>query len=410
MIRRSSHPLLLLTIGLLLCLPAGPATGQGTGMAQGRQGTIQEYSVATLAPPTVVVPPIVLDNPVLHALLVELGGGASLVRIRERLGLDRADFESLLRLVAVENLGRQLGDGRWRPLALALDAAGVRRLQETVAPLAVTIADTLTARWAVLDSSIAALPVVGRLPLNRTGWVVLGAYLLGLFQHEAFWDAGLGPAHRDYAFRVYRVEPDLAPPGSRLSRLDLTGFQLIRYAPTSERYGFDALRDDRSHLYAALFGPPTPGGMEGDRSGETGEAEELARYLVRAYRLWYLTGTPPELPIRILLRSVEAVDAAGYLRVPIIAEGEIRSLRALAIETGAALWPHLMDILPAISETATSLGYGEDDLLGEVTLAAWELAVHTALDLLVEHGIITAPIADRGQLLLTIPTSPSRAR
>jgi|GEM_PF-3434714 len=391
-------PFLLLFL-LLVILPVRPAMGQGGTRAGNRSGSVQAYSVATLAPPGVVVPPIVLSNSDLHALLVELGGGASLNRIRERIGLSTSDFESLLRLVEVEGLGRQLGGDRWRPLALALDSAGVGRLQATVAPLAADIADTLTAHWARLDSSCAALPVTGCLPLEQTGWVVLGSYLLGLFQHEALWEAGLGPRSREYAFRVYRMNPDEAPPGAHTSPIELPGFSLIRCAPTAAPFGFDALLDPNADLHASLFTVP---GSDTLMIDSAGEGRAVAEELIRAYRRWYLTGEAPDRPTRILLRLCEAIDEQERLRIPIIAAGELGALRLIALDTGARLWPRLMEILPAVSETAAGLGYGEEALLGEVTLAAWELAVHRALDLLVERGLIAAPIAGRGQLLLTV--------
>ncbi len=404
-------PRRLLPVSLLLLAAAGPVAGQGAGTGRGGTEPVQRYAVATLAPPSVVVPPIVLQNANLHALLVELAGGTPLVQIRERLDVSAAEIESLFRLVAVEGLGRQLGGDRWQPLALALNGAGVRRLRGVVAPLAEAIADTLAAHWTGLDSSLAALPVTGRLPLAQTGYVLLGTYLLGLFQYEALWASGLGPTGRAYAFRVYRMDPAEAPPGTVASPLTLPGFRLIRYAPTREPFGFDALLDPRADLHRTLFGQPGgevaaagagAAGTTGRAAAPADEAVELAAALIRAYRLWYLTGREPDLPTRILLRQVEAVDGSGRLRIPIVAEGEIGELRTIALETGAALWPRLMDVLPALGETAAALGYGEDALLGEVTLAAWELAVHAALCRLIERGVILPPVADRGQELLTI--------
>jgi len=77
-VKSFNMPLQALIVLSLLLHSAG-AGAQSRGSTSSSQ-EVYEYSVATLAPPDVTVPPIVLENEALHALLVEL-----LNTIREKL-------------------------------------------------------------------------------------------------------------------------------------------------------------------------------------------------------------------------------------------------------------------------------------------------------------------------------------
>jgi hypothetical protein len=378
---RPGTPILL----LLIVLFSFPSMSE----AQGRTGGTAAYSVATLAPWDVTVPPIVLENDHLHALLVELAGGASPAQLRRELGIDSDELEQLFRLIESEGLGRQTAGGGWVPLSLALTEDEVARLRTFTDQLSPIIADSVEARWSVIDSLISRLPVTGRLPLEQTGFVLLGDYLLGLFQYEALWAAGLGPTHRRYAFRVYRMDPALAPPGHRVIALGSSGWQLVDFSSEASNYGFPALLDPESPLRIALLG---------DLPQQV--AERTVHDLVNAYRLWYLMDVPPDGVTRQFLGRLEAVDAEGRLRVPIISADDIAPMRSIALDIGEGLWPHLVNSLPGIAGIAAEIGYDDPGMLGEVTLAVWEMAAHEAVHLLVERGMVLPPPSFRGQALL----------
>jgi hypothetical protein len=346
------------------------------------------YAVATLAPARVTVPPIVLQEGQLHAMLVELATGADRATIGRRLGLDRDDLDRLFALVEVEGLGRQTEGGGWKPLALALDAEGADRLTQRATALAIGLADTLAAHWTLLDSLVATLPVAGRLPLSQTGFVLLGGYILGLYQADAFWQAGLAPAHRAYAIRVYRLPAEDAPAGHLVDDFGFGGWQLDRFGSTIQPYGLLLLRDSSNPLTRALLG------------GNAGDEERLAGELFDAYRTWYVLDRAPDRPTRRLLQRFEAVDDAGRLRIPMISRDDVAPMRAIADRIGALLWPQLQAALPDIAEMAGELGYEDPEMLGEVALWTWERAAQLAVQKLVEQGMLLPPISGRGQALL----------
>lgn len=379
------------TLLLLMCMVlADPVTIQAQGGVR-TEGDQQgwEYSVATLAPWDVTVPPIVLENDMLHALLVELAEGASPGQLRRELGIDVEVLETLFRLIEAEGLGRQTADGGWTPLSLALTADKVTQLKVLADRLSPIIADTVEARWSVIDSLVSRLPVAGRLPLEQTGFVLLGDYLLGLFQYEAIWSAGLGPRNRQYAYRVYRMDPSDAPPGHHVISLGSSGWRMVSFSSVKSLYGFSTLLDPDSPLREALLG---------DASRE--DAEEMILDLVNAYRLWYLMDIPPDRVTRQVLRQLEVIDELDRLRVPLISMDDIPPMRLIALEIGEVLWPHLVKSLPQISAIAEEIGYGDQAMLGEITLAVWEMAVHEAMHLLMDRGMVLPPAAYRGQALL----------
>ena len=379
--------------GLLAAVPlsAGQNGSDPSPSQPSQQVSVEllDYSVATLAPIDVEVPQIILENGALHAVLVDLAAGANRRQIENRLGLNSEEVEVLYRLIESEGLGRQEAGGRWKSLALALPQEGVERLALVASPLALVMADMLEAHWTALDSTISLLKVAGRLPLNQTGFILVGDYLLGLFQAEAFWQAGLAPTNRKYAFRVYRLNPSDAPAGHVATSSGHNDWQIVRYSPSGEPFGFAALLDPESSLSMALLGGPDPEAA----SAITGE-------LIDAYRLWYLMDAPPDPPTRRLLNRLEAVDDAGRLRIPLITVDDLEKMRSIAWWLGEELWSHLQELLPAISDMAVELGYGDPDMLGEVVLATWEMAVHEAVWDLVDRGLLLPPIERRSQALV----------
>jgi len=384
---RPGTPILLLLLTILIT-DQSRIQAQGGAGGEGAQGTAA-YSVATLAPWDVTVPPIVLENDLLHALLVELAEGSSPAQLRRELGLDTDELEQLFRLIESEGLGQQTAGGGWVPLSLALTEDGVERLTVLSERLAPIIADSVEARWSEIDSLVSRLPVTGQLPLEQTGFILLGDYLLGLFQYEALWAAGLGPTHRRYAYRVYRMDPVLAPPGHHVTSLGSSGWQLVNYSSVRSFYGFSALLDPEAPLRTALLG---------DASQQ--EAEEMVLELVNAYRLWYLMDAPPDRVTRQILGQLEVVDDEGRLRVPLISTDDIAPMRSIALDIGEGLWPHLVDSLPEIAAIAGEIGYGDPGMLGEITLAVWEMAAHEAVHLLIERGMVLPSPSFRGQALL----------
>ena len=348
-----------------------------------------DYSVATLAPIDVTVPPIILGNGALHAMLVDLAAGMNRRQIESRLGLDSEEVEALYRRIEMEGLGRQEAGGRWKALALALQQEGVEKLALVASPLALVMADKLEEHWTALDSTISLLKVAGRLPLNQTGFILVGDYLLGLFQAEAFWQAGLAPSNRKYAFRVYRLNPADAPAGHIVTFSGHKDWQIVRFSPSVESFGFATLLDPESSLSRALLGEPDSEAM----LALTGE-------LIDAYRLWYLMDAPPDPQTQRLLSRLEAIDDAGRLRIPLITVDDLEKMRSIAWWLGEELWSHLQALLPAISNVAMELGYDDPDMLGEVALATWEMAVHEAVWDLVERGLLLPPIERRSQALV----------
>ncbi|MFC1500282.1 hypothetical protein ACFL6T_04615 [Candidatus Zixiibacteriota bacterium] len=377
-------PIFMLLVGMIILYP-------GSLLAQGRGGDPagHEYSVATLAPWNVTVPPIVLENDLLHALLVDLAAGTSPGELRRELGLDVEELETLFRLIEAEGLGRQTNDGGWIPLSLALTSDEVARLRVPADRISLLIADLVETRWSEIDSLVSLLPVAGRLPLEQTGFLLLGDYLLGLFQYEALWSAGLAPTHRQYAFRVYQMDPSDAPPGHHVINLGSSGWQQVSFSSVRHMYGFSTLYDPESPLRTALLG---------DASREA--VDELVLDLVNAYRLWYLMDTPPDGVTRQLLRELEVIDEMGRLRVPLISRADIQPMRSLALGIGESLWPSLVESLPEIRAIAVEMGYGDQAMLGEITLAVWEMAVHEAMHLLIDRGMVLPPTAYRAQALL----------
>jgi len=348
-----------------------------------------DYSVATLAPIDVTVPPIILGNGALHAMLVDLAAGMNRRQIESRLGLDSEEVEALYRLIETEGLGRQETGDRWKSLVLALQQKGVEKLAVVASPLALVMADMLETHWTALDSTVSQLKVAGRLPLNQTGFILVGDYLLGLFQAEAFWQAGLAPSNRKYAFRVYRINPADAPAGHVVTFSGHNEWQIVRYSPSGKPFGFAALLDPASSLSMALLGEPD---LEA-ASGITGE-------LIDAYRLWYLMDAPPDPPTRRLLSRLEAIDDAGRLRIPLITVDDLEKMRSIAWWLGEELWSHLQALLPEISSVAVELGYDDPEMLGDVVLATWEMAVHKAVWDLVDRGLLLPPIERRSQALV----------
>jgi hypothetical protein len=346
------------------------------------------YAVATLAPARVTVPPIVLQEGRLHAMLVELATGADRATIGQRLGIDRDELDRLYALVEVEGLGRQAEGGGWTPLALALDTDGAERLTQLAADLAVGLTDTLAAHWTLLDTLVTALPVAGRLPLAQTGFVLVGGYILGLYQADAFWQAGLAPAHRPYAFRVYRMPAEDAPAGHLVSEFGFGGWRLDRFGAATRPFGLLLLRDSSDPLTRSLLG------------ADTGDEDRLAGELFDAYRTWYVLDRAPDPPTRRLLQRLEAVDKAGRLRIPMISLDDVAAMRAIADRIGALLWPQLQAALPDIAVMAGELGYDDPEMLGEVALWTWERAAQLAVRKLVERGMLLPPISNRGQALL----------
>lgn len=347
-----------------------------------------EYSVATLAPLDVTVPPIILENGALHAMLVDLAAGSSRDEVQRRLGVSSDELEALYRLIEMEGLGRQVAGGGWKPLALALEQDGVEKLAEVASLLAMVIADTLQAHWTALDSTVSGLAVAGRLPLNQTGFILIGDYLLGLLQAEAFWQAGLAPSDRRYAFRVYRMNPADAPAGHVVSYTGYRGWQVVRYSPTGEIFGFAALLNPESTMSRAMLGET-----------DTETAARMTGELIDAYRLWYLMDALPDPPTRRILQRLEAVDVEGRLRIPIITQDDLVKMRSIAWWLGEALWEHLRALLPEIGKVAVELGYGDPEMLGEVALATWEMAVHVAVWDMVGRGLLLPPIEHRAQAL-----------
>ena len=380
-------PVRILLAGMILFDPGSVLAQGGAGGGGGIEG--HEYSVATLAPWDVTVPPIVLENDLLHALLVELATGTSPGELRRELGLDVEELETLFRLIEAEGLGRQTIDGGWIPLSLALTADEVSQLRVPAVRISFLIADTVEARWSEIDSVVSRFPVAGRLPLEQTGFVLLGDYLLGLFQYEALWSAGLAPTHRQYAYRVYRMDPSAAPPGHHVIDLGSSGWQQVSFSSVRHLYGFSALFDPDAPIRKALLGDAT-----------REEGEEMVLDLVNAYRLWYLMDTPPDRVTRQVLKQLEVIDESDRLRVPLISMDDIPSMRSLALEIGESLWPSLVGSLPEIHSIAVEMGYGDQAMLGEITLAVWEMAVHEAMHLLMNRGIVLPPTAYRAQALL----------
>ena len=350
------------------------------------------YAVSTLAPPDVTVPPILLEDARLHALLVELTSGRSLEEAGERLDLAPQERGRLLGLIEMEGLGR-LGPEGWQPRVLALDREGAATLRQHAALLASVISDSLDARWDEVDSLAASFPVAGRLPRGQTGFVLLGDYLLGRMQAGLFWLAGLAPRDRAFAFRVYRLPPGEAPSGHSAALGGEGGFRIARYAPTTAPYGLALLQVPDAPITRAL-------------ADDAAERERLRADVLEAYRTWYLLGTPPGASARRLLVRMEAVDEEGRLRVPLIASGDLEAMERAAGRLADLLWPAFQDRLGATAELADQLGYGEPGLLGEVALWTWEMAANLAVRDLVERGRILPPPSGRGQAILVPRTTP----
>ena len=137
-----------------------------------------------------------------------------------------------------------------------------------------------------------------------------------------------------------------------------------------------------------------------------GERERFTENVLAAYRAWYLLERQPDSTTRLLLERLEAVDADGRLRVPLVSERDRRGLRSIAASLADAIWPILREALPEIGGLATELGYGDPRLLGEMALWTWERAAQMAVSLLVERGRLAAPTAGRSQVLLMPPVRP----
>ncbi len=373
------RPTLVIVIALLM------GAGAGSVRAQSPPDSLV-YAVSTLAPPEVTIPPILLQDGKLHALMVELASGAGLDEAGRRLELDSGERTRLVGLMEVEGLGRLTAEG-WQPLALALDAALTDTLTEGARSLAEAIADTVDARWAMIDSLVAGLPTAGRLPLEQTGFVLLGDYLLGRMQAEMFWQAGFGPSERPFAYRVYRTALQQAPPGHSAGPPGSGGFRIVSYAPTTAPFGLALLDDPGGAITRALA--PLPG-----------DREALRSEVLEAYRVWYLFGTPPGASARRVLSRLEAVDGEGRLRVPLITPGDLEAMRSAAGGIADALWPRFQQELGWIARTADRLGYGEPELLGEVALWTWEMAATLALRELIDRGRLLPPPSGRGQSVL----------
>lgn len=383
--RATGCPILVLVLVLATC------GGGAEARAQTTPTTV--YAAATLAPARVGIPQLVLTDGRLHALLVELAAGTPLETLIQRLGLDRGEADRLLRLAELEGLGHRLPEGGWQPLAPALDQPAFARLVSLIEPLTIAVADTLEARWAHLTERFADLPVAGRIPLERSGFVLIGAWLLGIQQADYFWQAGMAPTHRDYAFRVYRVEPEEAPDGLHLDLLG-GGWQLARWAPDARPYGLARLLDPDDPLNRELSSTDTSATVP------TGGDEGLLLEVVRAYRLWYLMDQPPDAPTRRLLTRLGMVTPAGEPLVPLVSEADVEQMRSQAGELGGTLWPALRGLIPDLGVLAAELGYAEPGLLGEFTLWSWELAVQGALRRLGQRGRLWVPPDGRVQVLL----------
>jgi hypothetical protein len=350
---------------------------------------VSTYSVSTLAPARVTVPPIILADADLHALLVELASGIGIEEAGRRLGLSGERLTQLIGLAEVSMLGRQRPGGLWQPLAPALDESGVARMASLADSLGEAIADSVAAHWPRLVEEVAHLPVAGRLPLEQSGFVLIGGYLLGRYQAEWFWQAGLAPADRPYAFRVYRMPAGTGPAGNLGDPAGADGWGLTRYARTAEPFGFALLADPEHPFFSTLL----------DSVGAE-EAGQVANELRLAYRTWYLLGIAPDGLTRRLLTRLEGVDEQGRLRVPLVTPSDEEGMRSLAGLLGEALWPRLRRHLPQIGELAIALGYGEPERLGEIALWTWEMAVDRAMSRLIEQGLILEPVAGRGQALV----------
>ncbi len=387
-----SEPTVLLTIAVLVA---------GGGVRTHAQAVpLTDYAAATLAPARVGIPQLVLTDGRLHALLVELATGTPFEALEQRLGLGREETERLLRLAEVEGLGRRLPDGGWQALAPALDRPAFNRLKALVEPLAVAIADTLEARWSQLAGRFADLPVAGRIPLERSGFVLLGAWLLGIQQADYFWQAGLAPIDRDYAFRVYRVPPEEAPDGLRIDGLG-AGWRLAAWAPDARPFGLGRLLDPEDPLTRELTAVDTTAAPPVPARPDDGPLLEL----VRAYRLWYLMDQAPDAPTRRLLVRLEMVTPSGEPLVPLVSAADVEAIRSLAGDLGGVLWPALRGLIPELGTLAAELGYGEPGLLGEFTLWSWELAVQSGLRRLGQRGRLWVPADGRVQVLL-MPERP----
>jgi hypothetical protein len=368
---------------LLVVLAAAAPRGERPVRAQIPPTTV--YAVATLAPADVAVPRVVLEEGRLHALLVELGAGTTLAGLGPRIGATPEELARLLRLAEEEHLGRLGPEGNWQPLAPALDGAAFGRLEETVIPLAEAIADSLEADWTALAGRLAALPLAGRITPERSGYGLVGAWILGTLQADLFWRAGMAPDERAYAFRVFRVPPRSAPRGLR--RYDLGGgWTLADWGPDSSRVGLERLLDGTDPLAAALGAP----GEEGRVVGE----------LVEAYRLWYLLEVEPDPPTRRLFDRLGLASPGEGPAVPLVSTRDLEAMGAIARDLGTSLWPLLGIHLAAIGELAAGLGYGEEGQLGEFILWSWELATEHAVELLARRGILSPPGEERAQVLL----------
>jgi hypothetical protein len=185
------------------------------------------------------------------------------------------------------------------------------------------------------------------------------------------------------------MNPAAAPAGHQVSILGDGGWRIVRYSPSKAAFGFASILDPDSPITGAVLG-------EAGRD----EIEQFVEELVNAYRLWYLMDVPPDAPTKRILEQLEAVDSGGRLRVPVISQDDLQQMRSIALWFGEALWPHLVDMLPQIGAVAEELGYGAPEMLGEVTLAAWEMASDRAVRLLVDRGVILPPVSSRGQALL----------
>jgi len=367
---------------LVLLAAAGPGTDSPV-RAQAPPDAV--HAVATLAPAEVAVPQVVLREGRLHALLVELASGTPLAGLGERIGASPEELARLLRLAEGEQLGRMGPEGRWQPLAPALDESAFVRLERAVAPLAWAIADTLQAGWAALSGRLAALPLAGRIAPERTGFGLLGAWILSTLQADLFWTAGLAPAERAYAFRVFRVPPAEAPRGLRRYELG-GGWTLADWGSDTTRVGLGRLLATADPLAAALGAP--------------GRDREVVRELVESYRLWYLLDIEPDPPTRRLLDRLGLSDPEAGPVVPLVSSRDLAAMGAIARDLGTALWPLRSAHLTTLGEVAAGLGYGEPAQLGEFTLWSWELAVEGAVELMARRGVLYSPYEGRAQVLL----------
>jgi len=367
--RPHSRILTALAVAVLATLGSTPSRASAQRM--------DHYAVATLAPSEITVPPVVMDEVALHALLVELRDGISREVAARRLGLDAAALDRLYGLAEVHALGRQTEEGGWKPLAFVLDAAGADRLTAFTDTLSMALADSLERRWSWIDSLTSLLPLSGRLPLAQSGHILLGGYMLANYQADAFWQAGLAPSDRTWAFRVYRVPADRAPLGHRLRTLGDGGWILDRFARDPSDAGLARLLDPDDPVVAGL-------------ATSVEELGRLREQTLLAYRAWYLLDRVPDLPTRLVLERLGAVDSEGRLRVPLIGVADESAMRSIAGQLAEMLWPVLKDALPAVGRLAGELGYGDPRLLGEVTLWTWERAAQGAVERLIERGLLLA--------------------